>query len=744
MKNIYKIVIVTIISLMISSFNLLAEEWIQYTYGESITALAEEGDFVWVGTSAGLVKLNKETKDEIFFNTANSGLPRNKITSIAIDNYGNKWIGTEIGLVKFDDINWIHLNDTNSGLPNNNIKKIIIDKNSDLWIGTLGGGLAKFDGINWDVFNIENTGMPINSVEFLTLDKSGVIWICPPIVRESPNNYEYIGFGLVKFDGINWTKYDTASSDLPDDKVLTVDFDENNNKWIGTYDSGLVFFNDTNWIIYNHTNSGIPKTQISSIKIDKNDFIWIGTGFGLIKYKEYNCTIYLTVYNSSNSDLPKYDVNVLTIDSEENKWLSTYSGLYKFDSLNAIKYNTSNSGLSYWKRINDIAIDKNGVKWIGTINGGLLKFDNNGWLLFNRDNSPLKRNDIEYITIDSNGIKWIGNLTEGIIKYDDINWTYYDTSNSLLPDNHTGKVKIDKFGVKWLFTGSKIIKIYNDDWTIYSGQNCYMLDNGINSLELDSKGNIWIATSKQFIKFDGSNWLEYKFPSEWYTYDNNYRPWISIMMIDKSDNVWVRSLGYGKACLGIAKFDGNNWKLINTGNSDIPDNSVKVMAEDKNNIMWIGFEEVGLGRYDGTNWIIYNELNSGLPNNSINSIVIDGQGNKWIGTDGGIAVLLAEETPVEENNPKSQEQILLDIIPNPFSDETEISFNLAEPGVTKITISDLLGNEIFVLKNEYNDSGVHSVKFNSFDYKLPSGIYFCTIHVNGISETKKLLKLMDK
>ena len=40
--------------------------------------------------------------------------------------------------------------------------------------------------------------------------------------------------GLAKFDGVNWTVYNTENSGLPDNGVMSVGIDAQGNKWIGT------------------------------------------------------------------------------------------------------------------------------------------------------------------------------------------------------------------------------------------------------------------------------------------------------------------------------------------------------------------------------------------------------------------------------------------------------------------------------------------------------------------------------
>jgi sugar lactone lactonase YvrE len=117
------------------------------------------------------------------YNTSNSGLPDNDVSSLAIDGSGNKWIGifdyfgNDGGLAKFDDTRWTVYNTSNSGLPNNYVHSLAIDGSGNVWIGTSGGGLAKFDDTSWTVYNTSNSGLPVNTIECLAIDGSGNVWI---------------------------------------------------------------------------------------------------------------------------------------------------------------------------------------------------------------------------------------------------------------------------------------------------------------------------------------------------------------------------------------------------------------------------------------------------------------------------------------------------------------------------------------------------------------------------------------
>ncbi|MES2767126.1 MAG: SBBP repeat-containing protein [Bacteroidota bacterium] len=59
--------------------------------------------------------------------------------------------------------------------------------------------------------------------------------------------------------------------------------------------------------------------------------------------------------------------------------------------------------------------------------------------------------------------------------------------------------------------------------------------------------------------------------------------------------------------------------------------------------------------------------------------------------------------------------------PNPAGEETEIEYTLTEPGLTTLTITDMLGRTVKTLVNENAAAGRYSVTLNTID--IPSGLY---------------------
>ncbi len=77
--------------------------------------------------------------------------------------------------------------------------------------------------------------------------------------------------------------------------------------------------------------------------------------------------------------------------------------------------------------------------------------------------------------------------------------------------------------------------------------------------------------------------------------------------------------------------------------------------------------------------------------------------------------------------------------PNPFNPSTMISFSLPASMHVRLTVTNILGQEISVLANGFMTAGVHSVRFDAGN--VPNGIYLYQLQAGNMSLTKKMLFL---
>ena len=77
--------------------------------------------------------------------------------------------------------------------------------------------------------------------------------------------------------------------------------------------------------------------------------------------------------------------------------------------------------------------------------------------------------------------------------------------------------------------------------------------------------------------------------------------------------------------------------------------------------------------------------------------------------------------------------------PNPFNPSTTIKYSIRELSKVKLTLFNLLGEEVATLVNEEKYWGNYSVEFNAVS--LPSGVYFYQLKAGEFINTKKMILL---
>ena len=83
-------------------------------------------------------------------------------------------------------------------------------------------------------------------------------------------------------------------------------------------------------------------------------------------------------------------------------------------------------------------------------------------------------------------------------------------------------------------------------------------------------------------------------------------------------------------------------------------------------------------------------------------------------------------------------------MPNPFNPSTVIGYNLPEAGLVRLTIYNLLGQEVRELVNERRDAGSFSATWDGADAlgrRVASGIYLYRIQAGSFSATKRMMLL---
>jgi len=172
------------------------------------------------------------------------------------------WLLTESNAIYRHTQDFRFLFTQNSGLPKESISTIFVDNNAGLWIGTEGRGLIHFLGTAFTRYS--NISAPVLSIE---RDKSGRFWMGT------------LNDGLFYFEGGVWKRYEHEM--LNDNSVWCALDDGANGLLFGTNTGLLSIVNGKAQWHSTANNSALPDNKISALHRDATQLIWIGTRKGL-------------------------------------------------------------------------------------------------------------------------------------------------------------------------------------------------------------------------------------------------------------------------------------------------------------------------------------------------------------------------------------------------------------------------------------------------------------------------------
>lgn len=329
--------------------------FLNFETGANIKSLAFEGRYLWLGLSSGIIRYDTQTQDQyqIYTNRNTKGLLANGIYKIAVDQKGEKWIGTYGGgLSHFDGKRWQTFTPygggeitygaawtvypKGSGLGDLWVYDIFFDNDGTAWIATW-KGVSHFDGTSFTTYT-EEAGLLDKWVYAIAKDKNGLFWFGTE-------------GGLNSFDGKNWKGYthkdglgakiippkpeghQAAGHHQQDQKnnpmgnpnyVLDIAVDHNNVLWIGTWGAGLSRFDGKTWTNYIAGNGTIGGNFVHALEVDAEGVLWAGTDGGVSRFDGLTWTSYTT-----RDGLQDNNVFSIAFDSSGNKWFGTWTGLSK-------------------------------------------------------------------------------------------------------------------------------------------------------------------------------------------------------------------------------------------------------------------------------------------------------------------------------------------------------------------------------------------------------------------------------
>lgn len=489
------------------------------------------------------------------------------------------------------------------GMVSNYIMDVIQDKQGYIWMSSE-SGLCKFDGKNFTIYNTSNSSIGSNAQNVLFYNKAdNTVWIGTQRDGISIFDCEKQFFKTNGIPGMI-TKDVTDISPAADGGV-----------WITHYHLGIDYYSNTTKKLTHYRAKDIKGLQGNfwCAKDDGNGHLYVGLhkgGLAVIDIKKRIAQVFLHDPNNSSS-IPSNTVRCIFISKTNAIWVGTDKGLALFNPKKkdfiTFQHQKDNPNSLLSNRINDIGESQDGKLWVCTHMGGISILDLN-------ENAFTAPENMHFQNIG------VTNDLHGISS---------PNAKSFLQDSF-GNIWIGNYrgGVDFLSYNRPIFQTlaYN---TLKDGS---LTDKQVWGLAIDNESHIWVGGENEIAVFNSDMKLKKILSLNKIATPHTHA---SVIFKDKKGILW---LGLYKN--GILTCDPQNDKIS------------RIFMEDKeadiccfyeeNNKIWIGTQN-GVYSWENNKITEEKEINKQLPDQMVHGILRDKQGKLWLGTFGKGLIIFSRE-----------------------------------------------------------------------------------------------------
>jgi len=573
--------------------------------------------------------------------TTQNGLLNNYIMSLTQDRKGYIWIGSNLGLTRFDGKTFYH-----KAVPE------IYDNSAyvQCLITTAHGNVIS-TGVMQGVFVQQDDGRFRQYLRkgYFELSKNifNALKYCPDgrLLMNTTNSID-----LLTADSIQYLYYSGYDGAL----FRTIDVDKDNRIWFGgRYGLGVMLQSGTSY-----EPVFLPEFKdkyIVRILFDDERTLHVGTSQGYYRIKWRQPSRWDSAYTIEQPFYPVKEnyINHLYLDKEQNLWIPTASyGVFRTKSDSITLHLTAENGLVS-SAVECVFQDREGNYWFGT-DGGIS-------MIGSFDNYAIAQHGVR--------LKGIHGMTPDA--YDRI-WIYSRSRLYLFQDDQI--MPIDLSGSPIERTGIHQINIFNSELIISNSLGLYKMPitksfpdlrklrqiagfqstntHTVRSLMTDSTG-IWIGTEMKLYNYYNQQFLPVTF---------NHHDTLSLrmnkMIRDKFGFYW-----YGDYTLGLYRgtlsrsdkqtllFDNITLYKSLKADSAFVTAYISDLNFDKEGHLWFASRFTGVYKLTiNDKGVVSNKLYStanGLLSNDVHNIFCDEEGRMWFMTQKGINILKTDSAGVE-------------------------------------------------------------------------------------------------
>ncbi len=564
------------------------KNWASHISLNTPTQIEKNNSQYWVSTTGGIYFYDLDYNNFRILNKA-TGLSGNNVSSIAIDNNSNIWIGTAEGYINIIDPNTENvqaiLDIHNSNKTKKQINQILISGNS-AFIAT-DFGISK---INISNKLFEETYLKFGN--FPTNTKVNYVFKDALIYVATEN-----GIAIQKNNATNLISPDSWKSYNFNNRTIKI-FKFNNDIYCSTENTIYKFYNNS-FSSYYHSTDKIIQLKVINNKIhllQNNRLVILNNQTSETIYENHSCNFFDFIIDNSKIIIAT-NKGILEKNNDTKFYKPDFPFTNNFENLSV-----DDSGNLF------VATGRDGA---GT---GIYKFDGLNWTIFNKENySEIKSNNYHNVRSFGNSTYFL-NWGIGFTKFENNILTNYDVSNTPL------------VGIPF--------------------DNNFLV---IDDAAVDSKNNLWILNfwsgvhePLSMLTKDGK-WYSFTFPNSIAQQPLE----LMHLAIDKSNTKWFTGI---KEKQGLFYFNEMNtpenpeddiWGYI-SNKDGLRENSINTIIVDKRNTLWVGHQNGIDIISEPSQPKLIKTLYGPLYKKNVNVIAVDPINNKWVGTSEGLFYVSAD------------------------------------------------------------------------------------------------------
>ncbi|WP_421825390.1 two-component regulator propeller domain-containing protein [Larkinella sp.] len=562
------------------------------------------------------------------------GLPTSDIHALFRDANGYLWLGTDIGLVRYDGYGFETISVSQEGRWLGLVNAITEDQNGQLWVGTEDGLFVVQHGIAHAVRSLQ-TGRFVR-MNHLLFDQRQNLWCATSsgAYRIDQSDLQTLTANpAATIQPKALPDYEKWVPKPADRRVFSLAFDEQNRLYIGgkfdlfRYQPGKPL--EQIW------QSPGPKVEIQSLAVrSSNDLMF--TTLGL------SCVIRLR--NGQEERLLTDRISSDVIWQNNQFWHLSY-GLYHQGANDAQPIQEINLYRKTSGSFTKMLLDQEGIFWIAT-NEGLLKLRRSVFERF-----PLPP------SVAGNEISGLGRFQRQLLVGAPHGRLFVRKGHQLQKIGRDlttiagiSAIREDAQGTLWLATTYQGLFSFDGKtarkYTAADGLG----DEGFNDIFPDKKGNLWAVGDVGITQILADSAANRRYRLRFYEpVTNRYKFTIFYSGLAAPDGtLWLAS-DYGLVSFRHGKFTHHRLTI-----GPVTVRSIRKIAFDKRGRVWLATEGQGLlqGHFTGGLFrpIRQYTTRDGLPSNTFNDVLVDSKGRIWAGGSTALTCLIADAAITQIRN----------------------------------------------------------------------------------------------